>query len=94
MKSDIVEFVNKCLIYQKVKIEHQRPSGMLQPLEIPEWKWENISMDFIMGLPKTLARYDFIWVEVDRLTKSAHFLPIKANYCLEKLPDIYIQEII
>ena len=85
MKKVIAELVSKCLVCQKVKIEHQKPSGMLQPLEIPEWKWESISMDFVMGLPKTQAGFDAIWVIVDRLTKSAHFLPIRAIYPLEKL---------
>ncbi|GJT46249.1 retrotransposon protein, putative, ty3-gypsy subclass [Tanacetum coccineum] len=63
-----------------VKIEHQRASGLLQPLEIPMWKWDEISMDFVTGLPTTQKRHDAIWVVVDRLTKSAHFLPIRNNY--------------
>ena len=66
----------------------------LQPLEIPEWKWESISMDLMMGLPRTPAGYDTIWVIVDRLTKSTHFLPIRANCHLEKLAHLYIQEIV
>ena len=94
LKKDITELVSKCLVCQKVKIEHQKPSGMLQPLEIPEWKWESISMDFVMGLPKTQAGFDAIWVIVDRLTKSAHFLPIRATYPLEKLAQLYVQEIV
>ncbi|GKD26476.1 putative nucleotidyltransferase, ribonuclease H [Tanacetum coccineum] len=65
---------------QQVKIEHQRASGLLQPLEIPMWKWDEISMDFVTGLPTTQKRHDAIWVVVDRLTKSAHFLPIRKNY--------------
>ena len=85
LKGDIAELVSKCLVCQKVKIEHQKPSGILQPLEIPEWKWESISMDFVMGLPKTQAGFDAIWVIVDKLTKSAHFLPIGDTYPLEKL---------
>ena len=76
MKRDIAEFVSQCLVCQKVKIEHQKPSGQLQPLEIPEWKWESISMDFVIGLPRTSSGYDSIWVIVNRLTKSAHFIPI------------------
>ena len=94
MKKDITDMVNKCLVCQKVKIEHQKPSGMLQPLEIPEWKWDGISMDFVMGLPRTQAGFDAIWVIVDRLTKSAHFLPIRANYPLDKLAQLYIHEIV
>ena len=70
---------------QKVKIEHQKPSSVLQSLEILKWKWEGISMDFVMGLPRTQVGYDVIWVIMGRLTKSTHFLPIKVNYPLEKL---------
>ena len=79
MKKDIAEFVSQCLVCQKAKIEHQKPSGPLQPLEIPEWKWDSISMDFVMGLPRTPSGYDSIWVIVDRLTKSAHFIPVKST---------------
>ncbi|MCH88206.1 retrotransposon protein, partial [Trifolium medium] len=94
MKKDVASFVSKCLVCQKVKIEHQKPSGLLQPLEIPEWKWERISMDFVMGLPKTRLGFDAIWVIVDRLTKSAHFLAIKATYSVDKYADLYIKEIV
>ena len=85
LKKDIVELVSKCLICQKVKIKYQKPYGMLQLLEIPEWKWESISMDFVMGLPRTQVGFDAIWVIINRLTKFAHFLPIRATYPLEKL---------
>ncbi|GJS29342.1 putative nucleotidyltransferase, ribonuclease H [Tanacetum coccineum] len=78
----------------KVKIEHQRASGLLQPLEIPMWKWDEISMDFVTGLPTTQKRHDAIWVVVDRLTKSAHFLPIRKNYGISKLAEIFQQEIV
>lgn len=71
MKKDIAEYIEKCLTCQKVKIKHQSPSGTLQSLEIPEWKWDGITMDFVTGLSKTQAGYDAIWVMVDRLTKSA-----------------------
>ncbi|XP_073001474.1 uncharacterized protein [Typha latifolia] len=74
LKKSIAEFVGRCLICQQVKIEHQRPAGTLRSLPIPEWKWEHITMDFVVGLPKTLNKKDSIWVIVDRLTKSAHFL--------------------
>ncbi|XP_074373866.1 uncharacterized protein LOC141714233 [Apium graveolens] len=94
MKRDIAEFISKCLTCQQVKIEHQRPSGLLQPLELPTWKWENICMDFIIGLPKTLKKNDAIWVIVDRLTKSAHFLPIRGNMSLESLALTYRNEIV
>ena len=76
LKKDVARFVSKCLTCQQVKAEHQAPSGMLQPLAILVWKWEKITMDFVMGLPKTLKGYNVVWVIVDRLTKSAHFLPI------------------
>jgi hypothetical protein len=75
MKRDIVEYVSLCDTCQWVKAEHQRPAGLLQPLKIPEWKWEEIGMNFIVGLPRTQAGYDSIWVIVDRLTKVAHFIP-------------------
>ena len=77
VKKDVAEFVSKCLTCQQVKAEHQAPSGMLQPLSIPVWKWEWITMDFLIGLPRTLKGNDVVWVIVDRLTKSAHFVPIR-----------------
>ena len=65
MKRDIAEFVARCLVCQQVKAEHQRPQKTLQPLPIPEWKWEHITMDFVVGLPCTRAGFDAIWVIVD-----------------------------
>ena len=94
MKKDVAEWVSKCLTCQRVKAEHQRPSGLLQPLEIPEWKWEQIDMDFVVGLPRTKSNHDAIWVIIDRLTKSAHFLPINERYTVDRLVDIYIKEIV
>ncbi|GJZ83576.1 DNA/RNA polymerases superfamily protein [Tanacetum coccineum] len=91
---DVATFVSKCMTCQQVKIEHQRASGLLQPLEIPMWKWDEISMDFVTGLPTTQKRHDAIWVVVDRLTKSAHFLPIRKNYGISKLAEIFRQEIV
>ncbi|GJU78703.1 putative nucleotidyltransferase, ribonuclease H [Tanacetum coccineum] len=82
------------LLFIQVKIEHQRASGLLQPLEILVWKWDEISMDFVTGLPTTQKRHDAIWVVVDRLTKSAHFLPIRKNYGISKLAEIFRQEIV
>nr|GEY85774.1 putative reverse transcriptase domain-containing protein [Tanacetum cinerariifolium] len=75
----------KCLTCTKVKAEHQKPSSLLQQPEIPEWKWEKITMDFVSRLPRTPSGYDSIWVIVDRLTKSVHFLPMKKTYSIEKL---------
>ncbi|GKA11895.1 putative reverse transcriptase domain-containing protein [Tanacetum coccineum] len=94
MKADIATYVSKCLTCAKVKAEHQRPSGLLVQPDIPEWKWEKITMDFITKLPKTAAGYDSIWVIVDRLTKSAHFLPIKETDLTEKLTRLYMREIV
>jgi hypothetical protein len=73
-----------------VKAEHQRPVGLLHPLKIPKWKQEEIGMDFIVGLPHTSARYDSIWVIVDRLTKVAHFIPVKTTYSGAKLVELYM----
>ncbi|GJX17982.1 putative reverse transcriptase domain-containing protein [Tanacetum coccineum] len=85
MKADIATYVSKCLTYAKVKAEHQKPSGLLQQPEIPVWKWERITMDFITKLPRTSSGYDSIWVIVDRLTKSAYFIPMNKKYKMEKL---------
>ncbi|GJX42643.1 putative reverse transcriptase domain-containing protein, partial [Tanacetum coccineum] len=93
MKAEIATYVSKCLTCAKVKAEHQKPSGLLQQPEIPEWKWEKITMDFVSGLPRTPSGYDSIWVIVDRLTKSAHFLPIKKTDSIEKLAQLYLKEI-
>ena len=94
MKKDIATFVSKCLTCSKVKAEHQRPSGLLEQPIIPVWKWESIAMDFITKLPRTTAGHDSIWVVVDRLTKSAHFLPIREDFKVEKLAKVYMKEII
>jgi IS30 family transposase len=94
MKQDIAEYVSLCDTCQWVKAEHQRPTGLLQPLKIPEWKWEEIRMDFIVGLPRTQAGYDSIWVIVDRLTKVAHFIPVKTTYSGAKLAKLYMSRIV
>ena len=94
MKREIAEWVSRCDTCQRVKAEHQRSSGLLQPLEIPEWKWEHIAMDFVVGLPRTKANHDTIWIVIDRLTKSAHFLPINEKFSLEKLVQLYWKEIV
>nr|GFD32294.1 putative nucleotidyltransferase, ribonuclease H [Tanacetum cinerariifolium] len=73
---------------------HQRASGLLQQLEIPVWKWDEISMDFVTGLPQTQRRHDAIWVVVDRLTKTAYFLPIRKDYSVSRLAEIFRQEIV
>ena len=94
MKRDVAQFVYACLTCQKSKVEHQKPAGLMQPLEVPEWKWDSISMDFVTGLPNTVKGYDSIWVIVDRLTKSAHFIPINITYPVAKLADIYVSVIV
>ena len=94
MKKDVAEYVSKCLTCQQVKTEHRHPAGLLQSLPIPEWKWEHITMDFVVGLPRTQQGNDAVWVIVERLTKSAHFLPIKITYSLNKLAELYIREVI
>jgi len=94
MKKEIAEFVYACLVCQKSKIQHQKPSGLMQPLFVPEWKWDSIPMDFVGALPKTVKGFDSIWVIVDRLTKSAHFVPIKTSMSVAKLAEIYIEQIV
>ena len=76
MKRDIVDFVSQCLNCQQVKYEQQKPGGVTQWMPIPEWKWECIAMDFVVRFPHTLGKFDAIWVIVDRLTKSAHIVPV------------------
>ena len=75
-------------------MKYQKPTGLLQPLPILEWKWDNISMDFVSVLPRTTKGYDAIWVIVDRLTKSAHFLPIKKTYSLSRLVKLFVKEVV
>ncbi|GKB75514.1 putative reverse transcriptase domain-containing protein [Tanacetum coccineum] len=94
IKANIATYINKCLTCSKVKAEHQKSSGLLVQPKIPEWKWDNITMDFIMKLPKTSSGYDTIWVIVDRLTKSAHFLPIKETNKIERLTRLYLKEVV
>ena len=94
MKKEIAGFVSRCLTCQQVKAEHQRLAGKIQLLPIPVWKWEKITMDFVTGLPRTQRQHDAIWVIVDRLTKSAHFLPVNVEDSLEKLAKLYVDEIV
>nr|GFB42234.1 putative reverse transcriptase domain-containing protein [Tanacetum cinerariifolium] len=94
MKVDIATYVSKCLTCAQVKTEHQRPSGLLVRPKIPEWKWDNITMDFVTKLPKTSQGYDTIWVIVDRLTKSAIFTQIRETHSMDKLAKIYLKEVV
>ena len=94
MKKHVGDFVRRCLACQQVKFEHQRPVGLLQPLEVVEWKWEHVSMGFVTHLPRTLRGHDAVWVIVDRLTKSAHFLVVQMTLTLEEFGRLYIREIV
>jgi len=94
MKMDIAKYVAQCPSCQLVKAKHQRLAGELQPLEVPMWKWDQIAMDFVVGLPKAPSGQDAIWVIIDRLPKSAHFLPIKVTDRLDKLAELYVREIV
>nr|GEU77087.1 putative reverse transcriptase domain-containing protein [Tanacetum cinerariifolium] len=94
IKKDITMYVSKCLTCSKVKAEHQKPSKLLQPPLTIEWKWEKITMDFITRLLRTSSGHDAIWVIVDRLTKSEHFLAIRENGKMERFARLYINEIV
>jgi transposase InsO family protein len=94
IKRSVAEYVAICDTCQRVKAEHQRPAGLLQPLKIPEWKWEEITMDFIVGLPRTQKGYNSIWVVVDRLMKVAHFIPVNTTYSSARLTELYISRIV
>ena len=91
MKLDVADHVAKCLTCQQVKIEHQRAGGELQPLTMPTWKWDDITMDFVTALPRTSVGHDMIWVVVDRLMKTTHFIPLKMGFTMEKLGQTYIE---
>jgi hypothetical protein len=94
MKREIAKYISECDICQRVKASHLKTAGVLQPLTIPSWKWEDISMDFIVGLPNTSQKYDSIWVIADRLTKTAHFLPVHTTYNAKKYAEIYLDQIV
>jgi hypothetical protein len=94
MKREIAEYVVVCDSCQRIKAEHQRPARLLQILQIPQWKWDEIGMDFIVGLPRTRTGYDSIWVVVDRLTKAAHFIPVKTTYNSTVLVELYMARIV
>jgi hypothetical protein len=93
MKREIIEFVARCDSCQRIKAEHQRTASFLQPLQIPQWKWDEIGMDFIVGLPRSRAGYGSIWVVVDHLTKTAHFIPIKTTYNSAVLAELYMSRL-
>ena len=94
MKKDVTEYVSKCLTCQQVKVEHQVPSGLFNSIPIPQWKWDNIAMDFVSGLPLMQKKHDLVWVIIDRLTKSAHFIPVRIDYSMDRLVELYVDEIV
>ena len=94
MKRHVGDFVRRCLTCQQVKAEHQKLAGLLQPLEVAEWKWEHITMDFVTHLPQIPQGHDAVWVIVDRLPKSAHFLAVRMTFKLEILCWLYIREMV
>jgi hypothetical protein len=94
MKREIAKYISECDTCQRVKTSHLKVAGTLQPLPIPSWKWEDLNMDLIVGLPNTSRHHDSIWVIVDRLTKTTHFLPVHNTHRAEKYAEIYIDQIV
>lgn len=94
MKRDIASFIACCDSCQQIKAEHQKPVGLLQPMKVSEWKWDEIDMDFIVGLPRSRHGHDAIWVITDLLTKVAHFIPVKTTYSTQKLARLYLARIV
>ena len=94
MKREIAQFVNECDVCRRVKAEHQQPASLLQPLAIPEWKFDHIEMDFVTGFPKSKLGNDAIFVVIDKLTKVAHFLPIKESITAAQLAELYTSKIV
>ena len=96
MKREIATFVSRCMTCQLIKTEHQKPTGLLEPLEIPQWKWEHLTVDFISGLPTTSKGNNAIWLIVDRLTKSVHFIPLKIGKKMQMLAlaQTFVNEIV
>jgi hypothetical protein len=90
----VVRYVSECDTCRKVKADYMKPGGLLQPLSVPEWKWDDISMDFIVGLLLTARKFNSIWVIVDRLTKSTHFIPVNTNYNVQKYAEIYVARVL
>ncbi|XP_074305472.1 uncharacterized protein LOC141640662 [Silene latifolia] len=94
IKKEVAEFVSRCLVCQRVNGEHKRQQGKVQSLDVPEWKWESISMDFIVGLPRTQKANNMIWVVVDRLTKTTHFIPMKDTWSKAELAKAYVRNVV
>jgi hypothetical protein len=94
MKREIAKYISECDTCRRVKAYHLRPAGNLQPLSILEWKWENIYIDFIVGLPRTSHEYNSIWVIMDRFTKLAHLIPVSTTYRVRQYAELYISRIV
>ena len=94
LKKEIAAYVARCDNCSRVKADHLKHAGLVQPLSVPGWKWEEISMDFIVGLPPTQKGFDSIWVIVDRLTKSAHFILVSTCYRPHEYAALYITHIV
>jgi hypothetical protein len=94
MKCEAARYVSECDTCRKVKADYMKPGGLLQPLSIPEWKWDDIGMDFIMCLPMTGRKFDSIWVIVDRLSKYVHFIPGHTHYDVQRYVEIYIARVL
>ena len=94
MKREIAKFVNECDVCRRVKAKHQRPAGLLHPLPIPEWKFDRIEMDFVTGFPKSKKGNDSIFVVIDKLSKVAHFLPVKESISAAQLVELYTSRIV
>jgi hypothetical protein len=94
IKHETARYVSECDTYRKVNADYIKPGGLLQSLSILDWKWDDINMDFIVGLPLTACKFDSIWVIVDRLTKFAHFIPVHTKYRVEKYLEIYIAHVL
>ena len=94
MKKRMANYLARCLECQHVKVEHQHPVGLLNPLPILEWKWETVSMDFIIVLPRTKYQHDSIMVVVDTLTKAAHFIPVQSTFGTTQVENVFIKEIV
>jgi hypothetical protein len=93
MKKEIAEYIARCMEFQKVKVEHRNPVGLLQPFSILEWKWEVVTMDFIMGFPRIGKLHDSIMVVVDKITKDAHFISLKNTHKATDVADIFMKEV-
>ena len=94
MKKDVADYLARCMECQLVKVEHQHPTGLLNPLPIAEWKWDTLSIDFITGLPRTKYQHDSVMVVVETLTKVAHFIPIKSTFGMAQVADVFLKEIV